>query len=87
MKTTKKIYASVLKFKAIELSNERSNVTELVTEVGIRVTMLYKWRKEYEKFGAGSFPRAGTLKLSPEQKIISDLQAKLKDAELKPNLV
>ena len=78
MKTARKIYDSAFKLKAVELSNERSNLTELVREFRIRVTMFYKWRKEYEKFGTGSFPGTGTLKLSSEQKIIIDLQAKLK---------
>ena len=69
------------------MSNERSSLTELARELCIRVTMLYKWHKEYEKFGTGSFPGTGTLKLSPEQKIISDLQAKLKDAELERDIL
>ena len=81
MKTIRKIYDSAFKLKAVELSNERSNITELARELGIRVTMLYKWRKEYEKFGTGS------LKQTPEQKIISDLEAKLKDAELERDIL
>ena len=87
MKTIRKIYDTAFKLKAVELSNERSNITELARELGIRVTMLYKWRKEYEKYGSGSFPGTGTLKQTPEQKIISDLQAKLKDAELERDIL
>jgi len=49
------------------LSNERSNITELSRELGIRVSMLYKWRKDYDKFGAGSFPGNGILKQTAEQ--------------------
>ena len=45
MKTARKIYDSTFKLKAVELSNERSNITELARELGIRATMLYKWRK------------------------------------------
>jgi transposase len=41
---------------------------------------LYKWRKEYEEFGQGSFP--GNGKPNPEQERIADLERKLKDAEL-----
>jgi len=82
MKTIRKIYDTAFKIKAVELSHEQSNITELAKELGIRVTMLYKWRKKYEKFGIGSFPGIGTLKQTPEQKIISDLEAKLRDAEL-----
>jgi transposase len=68
MKTIRKIYDTAFKTKSVELSNERSNITELARELGIRVTMLYKWRKDYEKFGAGSFSSKGTLKQTPEQK-------------------
>jgi transposase len=37
------------------LSNERTNISELARELGIKVTVLYKWRKEYEEFNEGSF--------------------------------
>ncbi len=87
MKTIRKIYDTAFKTKVVELSNERSNITELARELGIRATMLYKWRKDYEQFGSGSFPGKGTLKQKPEQKIISELEAKLKDAELERDIL
>ena len=87
MKTIRKIYDTAFKTKAVELSNERSNITELAREQGIRVTMLYKWRKEYEKYGSCSFPGKGILKQTPEQKIINELEAKLKDAELERDIL
>jgi len=83
----RKIYDTTFKAKAVELSNERSNISELARELGIRVSMLYKWRKEYEEFGTGSFPGKGTLKQTPEQKKISELEAKLKDAELERDIL
>lgn len=87
MTRERKIYDSAFKIKAVELSNERSNITELSRELGIRVSMLYKWRKDYDKFGTSSFPGKGTLKQTPEQKIISDLEAKLKEAELERDIL
>jgi transposase len=83
----RKIYDTAFKIKAVALSNERSNITELSRELGIRVTMLYKWRKDYDKFGAASFPGKGILKQTPEQKTISELEAKLKDAELERDIL
>jgi transposase len=35
MKRERKIYAPAFKIKAVELSNERSNITELSRELGI----------------------------------------------------
>jgi transposase len=43
---------------------------------------LYKWRKEYEAFGQGSFPGTGNLKQTSEQERISALDRKLKVAEI-----
>jgi transposase len=55
LKTIRKIYDVTFKTKAVELSNESSNMTELARELVISTDMLYKWRKDYEKFGFGSF--------------------------------
>ena len=87
MEKIRKIYDTAFKTKAVELSNEKSTITELARELGIWVTMLYKWRKDYEKYGTGRFPGKGILKQKPDQKTISALEAKLKDAELKRDIL
>jgi transposase len=43
---------------------------------------LYKWQKEYEEFGEGSFTSNGNLKQMPEQERIFELKRSFKDAEL-----
>ena len=55
MKQVRKIYDRVFKEKAVQLSYERHNISELARELGITAPQLYKWRKEYEEFGQGSF--------------------------------
>ena len=87
MKQERKIYDAAFKIKAVELSNDRSNLSELARELGIKVSLLYKWRKEYQQFGTGSFPGNGNLKLTPEQERIHELEKKLKDAELERDIL
>jgi len=87
MKKGRKIYDPAFKSKAVALSHERANISELARELGIKVTLLYKWRKEYEKFGEGSFPGNGNLKLTPEQEKIRLLEKQLKDAELERDIL
>ncbi|MFV8368543.1 transposase [Flavobacterium sp. LB2R40] len=41
------------------MSYERTNISELARELGITASQLYKWRKELEEFGKGSFPGKG----------------------------
>jgi transposase len=69
------------------LSYERTNVSELSRELGFTAPQLYKWRKELEEFGEGSFPGKENLKLTPEQEKIHELEKKLKDAELERDIL
>ncbi len=87
MKQVRKIYDKAFKEKAVQLSNERTNISELARELGITAPQLYKWRKEVEVFGEGSFPGKGNLKLTPEQEKIHELEKKLKDAELERDIL
>src|SRR5690554_4681729 len=87
MKQGRKIYDASFKIRAVELSNDRSNLSELARELGIKVFLLYKWRKEHEKFGEGSFPGNGNLKLTPEQEKIRLLEKQLKGAELERDIL
>lgn len=87
MKKERKIYDRAFKIQAVELSHQRTNVSELARELGICPTLLYKWRNEQTEFGEGSFPGKGNLKLTPEQEKIHELEKKLKDAELERDIL
>lgn len=87
MKRERRIYDPAFKTKAVQLNNERTNISELPRELGIQATLLYKLRKEYEEFGEGSFPGNGKLKLTQEQEKIHELEKKLKDAELERDIL
>ena len=87
MKQVRKIYDKAFKEKAVQLSYKRTNISELVIELGVTAAQLYKWRKEFEEFGEGSFLGKGNLKLSPEQEKIHKLEKRLKDAELERDIL
>ena len=55
MKRERRIYDAAFKTKVVQLSKESTNISELARELGIKVTLLYKWRKEHEEFGESSF--------------------------------
>jgi transposase len=87
MKQVRKIYDKTFKEKAVQLSYERTNISELARELGITAPQLYKWRKEFEEFGEESFPGKGNLKLTPEQEKIHELEKRLRDAELERDIL
>jgi transposase len=55
MKKNRKIYDRVFKEKAVQLSYERTNISELARELGVTAPQLYKWRKSMKSL-KGSFP-------------------------------
>ena len=69
------------------MSNERSNITELARELGIRVSMLYKWREDYYKFGAGSFPGNGKVILSETEQELPRLRKELRETQLERDIL
>ena len=87
MKQVRKIYDKAFKEKAVLLSCERTNILKLARELGVTAPQLYKWRKEFDEFGEGSFPGKGNLKPSPEQERIHELEKRLKDAELERDIL
>lgn len=82
MTKIRKKYDRTFKERAVELSKDRKNISELARELGVSAAQLYKWRKESEDFGSGSFPGNGNIKQTPEQERISALEKKLKDSGL-----
>ena len=87
MKQVRKIYDKAFKEKAVQLSYDRKNVSELSIEFVITAPQLYKWRKEFEEFGEGSSPGKGNLKLTLEQEKIYELEKRLKHAELERDIL
>lgn len=75
-----KTYERAFKVNAVKLSYERGKgqLACLARELGISPDNLYKWRKDFEKFGTGSFSGAGHPNLTPEQAVIRELERKLK---------
>jgi putative transposase len=79
-----KKYERALKENAVKLSYERGigQIASIERELGITPSCLYRWRKDFEEFGKGSFCGTGYLKLTPEQHVIANLEKKVKNSEL-----
>lgn len=87
MKENRKAYGCNFKEKAVQLSYERDNISQLAKELGITAPLLHRWRQDYQEFGTGSFPGKGKPKLSPEQEKIREPEKKLKEAELECDIL
>ena len=82
------MYDAAFKTKAVELSKERANISELARELGITTGLLYKWRRSYEtSVGRPVFPGGGNEALTAEERRIRELEKRLKDAELERDIL
>lgn len=83
MKEKYKKYNRIYKEYAVKLSYEKNSIKESAEELGIRSNLICRWRKEYQEFGLGSFRGSGYDRIHPDNKKTIDLQKKLKDSELR----
>jgi len=83
MDATRKIYDRNFKEKAIKLSYERGNISQVEKELEITRSLLTRWRQEFQKFGKVSFLGKGNIRLNPEQTKIQNLEKKNKELEIK----
>lgn len=75
------------KENAVKHSLERKNISELAQELSIAPFLLYRWRKEYQEKGDGSFPGHGVQSLSEDTKGIAELEKRLGEAETERDIL
>ena len=81
MKQHRKKYDREFKQKAVELSYARGNSTEISVELGIDKGLLYRWRKEFNKYEENSFPGHGRPKMTDLEREVARLRKELRDAK------
>lgn len=79
------IYDRNFKERAIQLGSEMG-IRKASRELGIHSSLISRWRKELLKYGEASFCGTGKSRFTPEEKIFSKRQRKLK-IELKESLL
>ena len=80
-------YDREFKQRAVELSYARGNAKEIAEELGIRPELLYRWRRESEKYQGNSFPGKGKPKMTDLEKENARLQKELRDARMERDIL
>lgn len=86
--TTEKIMPSrkfeySYKVDAVKLSYEKDSLKEFGAELGIAPNLLTRWRKEYQKFGSGSFQGIGYPRVHPDEKDNFEMKKSLEEINQK----
>ena len=78
------MYSQAYKQRAVELSKQRGNATEIASELGIRVSMLYKWQKMYEQ---DKLSNRTIKEKSKEEQEINRLRKALQEARIERDIL
>lgn len=87
MKQTRRKYDRAFKQKAVELAKARGNVPEIALELGIKSDMLYRWRREFNKYQNNSFPGQGNPKMTDLERENARLKKELRDARIEGEIL
>ena len=72
---------------AVNLCLSGKSVREVADELGLRDELLRRWKREFGKYGDGSFSGHGNANQTPEQKEITKLRKELKDAQIERDIL
>ena len=87
MSSNRRKYDREYKLRVVEKSYEVDSITNLASELGIGVDLVYRWRREFSKNGELSFPGEGKIILTEEQQEIARLKRELSDAKLEAEIL
>jgi len=80
-------YDREFKQKAVELSYARGNAKEIAEELGISPDLLYRWRREHQKYQNNSFPGKGKPKMTDLEGEVARLKKELRDAKMERDIL
>lgn len=87
MKQERRQFDRAFKVMAVELCLSGKPNSEVAEELGIRVDLLSRWKREYKQRKESSFSGHGKPSLTPEQAEIAKLKKQLREAEIERDIL
>tara|TARA_R110001599_G_scaffold56053_1_gene155150 strand:- start:1280 stop:1588 length:309 start_codon:yes stop_codon:yes gene_type:complete len=84
---TRRKFTSSFKLNAIKLGEEKGNVAQAARELGVKASLLHRWKREQQEYSHNSFPGHGKVKMTDEQREIAELRKALREAEMETEIL
>jgi transposase len=84
---TRRKFTSNFKLNAIKLGEEKQNVAQAASELGIKASLIHRLKREQEEFTHNSFPGHGKVKQTDEQREIAELKKALREAKMETEIL
>ena len=80
-------FTASFKLNAIKLGEEKGNVAQAARELGVKPSLIHRWKREQQEFSHNSFPGHGKVKMTDEQREISELKKALREAQMEAEIL
>ena len=87
MKRERRHYDKEFKQMAVNLCLTGKSTREVAGELGIRIELVRRWKREFEQYDQGSFSGHGNINMTEEQKQIAQLKKELKEAQIERDIL
>jgi transposase len=84
MTKTRKTYSQDFRIKAVELCNQRGNITEVAAELNLKWDTLNRWKKKYK---TGKLNATGAIIKTKEEIEITRLRKALSEAQMERDIL
>lgn len=80
-------FTANFKLNAIKLGEEKRNVAQAARELGVKASLIHRWKREQQEFTHNSFPGHGKVKMTDEQREIAELKKALGEAKMETEIL
>ena len=80
-------FTASFKLNAIKLGEEKENVAQAARELGVKASLIHRWKREQQEFSHNSFPGHGKVKMTDEQHEIAKLKKDLSEAKMETEIL
>ena len=80
-------FTANFKLNAIKLGEEKKNVAQAARELGVKASLIHRWKREQQEFTHNSFPGHGKVKMTDDQREISELKRTLREAKMETEIL
>ena len=80
-------FTANFKLNAIKLGEEKQNISQAARELGVKASLIHRWKREQQDFSHNSFPGDGKVKMTDEQREIAKLNKDLREAKMETEIL
>ena len=84
---TRRKFTVSFKLQAIKLGEEKQNIAQTGRELGVKASLIHRWKREQQEFTHNSFPGHGKEKMTDDQREITRLKKALRESNLETEIL